>query len=220
MRRINELPKIERPRERLVEYGANALSNQELLAVILKTGYKGVSVLDLAYEILKEIDIKAFKNITVKELMMVKGIGYAKAIEIVALIEFSKRIFKVDNKIDFKSAKEIFEAFKYDFNTENESFVVLYMDNMCHLIMKKVLFNGSNNKSFIDPKTILHYAIRLNASGIILIHNHPSGNINPSNGDIIVTKKIIEAANLVGVEVLDHIIFGDEYFSFNENKML
>lgn len=220
MRKISDLPIYERPRERLKEHGANNLSLEELLAIILKTGTKDLSVLDLSYEVIKKIGIEGFKDVTFPELVNIRGIGESKALEIISCIEFSKRILKTVGKINYKSAKDIFSSFKDEFSGQREMFAVLYMDSMCHLIYKKVLFLGGVNKSFIDPKTIFHYAVKVEATGIILIHNHPSGNINPSAADIKITKQIKEIGNTLDIIVLDHIIFGDEYFSFEENKMI
>ena len=221
---IKDIPESERPRERLIKYGKENLSNSELLSIILKTGTKGESVSTLANRILKNINnISDLKDITKEQLLKIKGIGEVKAIELLASIELGRRIYLEKNKEKkkqvFNNSLVIYENNKHlFFDKKQEYFYCLYLNSKKELIERKLLFMGTLNKSLVHPREIFKEAYLLSASSIICMHNHPSGDITPSTDDIILTKSLMEIGKLQQIPIVDHIIFGDDkYYSFYEN---
>ena len=217
------LPDEEKPRERLFLYGAKNLSNEELLMILLKTGTKKISVKDLAGELLiKSGGIRNLKNITYPQLLQIEGIGKVKAIEILALVELSRRIEENVPLVDVlncTSPEVIIRYFHHLFKEKKqEEFYVLYLDNKKNYLEKKRLFIGSINYSIAHPREIFKNAYLLSASFIICLHNHPSGDPTPSKEDIQITKNINEIGALHAIFLIDHIIIGrDCYYSFHEN---
>lgn len=222
--KIKEMLIDERPRERLVKFGSHALSNEELLSIILKTGTKEKGVKELSYEILSKLNnISDLENITINKLIKINGIGTVKAIEIIAAIELGKRIFiknSIKEKDPLKNPHEIYLANKNLFyNKKQECFYCLYFDSKQRLIERKLLFMGTINKSIVHPREIFKEAYLLSASSIVCMHNHPSNNIKPSIEDIELTKALMEIGRIQQIPVLDHIIVGEnEYYSFYENN--
>ena len=192
---------------------------------MLKCGTKDLSVKELANNILKQIDnINNLKDINYQNLIKIKGIGKAKACEILASIELGKRINnKINNinQIKIYSSESIFNYYKDKLSDKlQEHFYCVYLDTKNHIIKDKLLFIGTINQSLVHPREVFKEAYLLSATSIICIHNHPSGNINPSNNDIIITKQLKEVGKLLGINVLDHIIIGkDTYYSFNDNGL-
>ncbi len=219
---IKEINKEERPRERLIKYGANKLSNEELLSIILKTGTKNYSVKTLASLVLKEIDnINSLKDITINKLTSIKGIGKVKAIELLASLELGKRVYYLKEKKDIilNNSTKVFDYFKdlliYE---KQENFIAVYLDSKSRLISYKKLFIGTLNTSCVHPREIFKYAFLESAYSIIVIHNHPSGEVDPSIPDIELTNSLFSIGKLIGIQVVDHIIIGrDKYYSFYEN---
>ena len=222
--KIKSIPKEERPRERFIEVGKENLSDSELLAIILKTGTKEKSVKELSYEILNSVsDISELKDINYNKLLDIKGIGKVKAIELEASIELGKRIFlEKKNKIKeiWTNPENIFLNNKYLFEgLKQEKFYCFYFNNNQELIERKLLFMGTINRSSVHPREIFKEAYLRSAASIICIHNHPSGNTNPSKEDIRFTKAIKEIGDTFGIPVLDHIIISDNsYYSFYEQS--
>lgn len=222
---VKELPKEERPRERLVKYGAKNLSTTDLLAIILKTGTKDYSSIYLAKEVLKQVkDISDLRNITLSKLIKINGIGAVKAIELMAALELGKRVYeqKLDNNLKCNSASKIYNYFKTELAfKKQEFFYCLYLDSHKKLIDKKLLFKGTLNKSFVHPREIFKEAYLASAAYIICLHNHPSGYVIPSNDDINLTNNLVKIGILQGIPIIDHIIIGNNnYYSFYENDML
>ncbi len=219
---IKNIPKSERPRERLKEVGSMNLTDKELLAIILKTGTKNYSVMDLALEILNRYKIQELQEMTINKLTEIKGIGEVKAIELLATIELGKRIYIKKNKKREKLSdpKSIWETSRYLFvNLKQEHFYCLYFNNKQELLERKLLFMGTINQSITHPREVFKEAYRLSASSIVCMHNHPSGDLTPSRADISFTEKLIKIGQLQGIPILDHIIVGeDEYYSFYENN--
>ena len=221
-RKIKDFPSTERPRERLVNYGASVLSDSELLAVILGTGSKGVSVYELSQNLILEFgDLKKIAELGIGELMKFPGIGVAKAIQIKAAAEFGRRIFS--EREDFfgkniKESQDAFSLFSSDFmNLKEEHLFCAYLDIKNKCLSKKLIAKGDLNIVYAKPREILKYALQENAVKLILAHNHPSGDISPSEDDIIFTKRIIEAGKIIGLEFLDHLIISDgKYLSMRE----
>ncbi len=222
--RIKDIPLEERPRERLKLVGSNNLSDKELLAIILKTGTKEKSVNDLALDILREYKLEDLKDISLNSLSKIKGIGEVKSLELLAAIELGKRIYLNKNatykKLD--TPQKIFEHTRYLFHDlKQEHFYCLYFNNKQQLIGEKLLFKGTLNKSITHPREIFKEAYRLSASNIICIHNHPSNDTTPSREDIDFTNNLVSLGIIQGIQILDHIIVGnDNFYSFYEHSKI
>lgn len=222
--KLKDVPQSERPREKLLKYGKENLTDSELLAILLKTGTKGENVCDLAIRVLKELEsLEGLKDISIEALTKIKGIGKAKALELLALSELSKRIYykKGPNiKEKYTTPDSIYEKNKYLFdNLKQEHFYCLYLNSKKELIERKLLFMGTLNKSVVHPREIFKEAYKLSASSIVCMHNHPSGNLTPSREDINLTNALINLGQINGIPVIDHLIITDEgYYSFYENN--
>jgi adenine-specific DNA-methyltransferase len=218
MPKIKDIPNVDRPRERFIKKGPDALSKSDLLAIVLGSGIKGKNVQKLAQQIIKKFS-NNFLDVTIKDLQTVDGIGPAKALQIASAISLVKRFYEENNgkEIVIKNSKDIF-SLTYDLrNLKKEHLVCLYLNARNGLIKKETISIGLLDKSLLHPREIFHPAVELNASNIILVHNHPSGNINPSDKDSKIVKKISEAGNLMGIPVTDFIIVGGEQsYSFQD----
>lgn len=221
--KVKDLPLSERPRERLQEIGVENLSNEELISIILKSGNRKKSVKELSVDIMKEAgSINKLKEITLEKLLNIDGIGTAHATTILSSIELGKRIFlenKDNTKVILNSSNAIYNYMKYSLlDKKQEYFYCLYVNNKNELIERKLLFMGTVNRSIVHPREVFKNAYLCSASGIICIHNHPSGDITPSREDIHLTNSLVEIGNINGIPILDHIIMGnDNYYSFYEN---
>lgn len=226
--RIKDLPIQDRPYEKLEKYGANVLSNAELLAIIIKAGTKGETSVELARRILKEHSedngLAFLNDISLEELMGIRGIGRVKSIQLKAVIELGKRIvsFKNENRICISSpvdvSKFLMEEMRY---LKQEHFKVIMLNIKNHVLKQVDVTIGTLNASLVHPRDVFSEAIRNKCASIILVHNHPSGDPSPSQEDIDVTKRIVEAGMILGIEVLDHIIIGDgRYNSLKEKGII
>lgn len=220
--KLKEMPLLERPRERLINVGVENLSDEELLAIILKTGSKEMSVKSLSSYILSSLGgIENLKKLNFHEVKKIKGIGEAKACTLVALSEIARRMNrKVASIIGTKlnTPLKIFEFYKSKINDNQEEFYCIYLDASKKVIEEKLLFIGTANYSLVHPRDIFKEAYLLNSTGIICVHNHPSGEVKPSTEDINLTIRLKEIGVLLGIRIIDHIIIGDEkYYSFLEN---
>lgn len=222
--RIKDLPLSERPYEKLVSFGPSSLSSEELIAVLLKSGYQNISSKELATIILKEYNgIIGLSDLSYEQLLRIKGIGMSKACIILAAIEFAKRIEAEKVKIIDKkltSSKMVYDYYKNKIgNKKQEYFYVVYLDNSKKIIKDKLLFIGTINHSVVHPREIFKEAYIVSASALICVHNHPSGNILPSKEDINITNNLNQIGVLLGIKLVDHIIIGkDKYYSFLENN--
>lgn len=222
MYKIKDIPVLERPRERLKEVGVNNLTDKELLAIILKTGTKDKNVNDLALDILTKHSLSQLKDITINDLIKIKGIGEVKAIEVITAIELGKRIFlqktKKLKKLD--NAKAIWESSRYLFNgLKQEKFYCYYFNNKQELIEEKLIFMGTINGAVTHTREIFKEAYKVSACSIVCLHNHPSNDITPSKEDILFTERLMRTGTIQGIPVVDHIIVGDDsYYSFYENR--
>ena len=221
---IKTFPSDERPREKLIKHGPKNLTNSELLAIILRTGNKKENVLELSNKFFKKYNLKSLSRVKLASLKKQLGIGDAKACQIVACFELGKRLsaFKEDKHPQIKNAKDIFKIFGPEMgNLEKEHFKGIYLDSRKRMIKQETIFIGSLNESIIHPREIFKIALDENAAAIILLHNHPSGNPSPSSFDIEITKELIKAGELLGIQVLDHIIIGGEkYISLKEKELI
>ena len=214
------IPTSEMPRERFIKYGVNNLQTSELISIILNTGTNNKSILELSNDILDLVDnIYELKDLTLNKLKTIEGIGNVKAIKLLSAIELGKRVYndKTYNKIKLNSALKVYEFIKDEFSDNQEYFYAIYLDTKNNFIDKKLLFIGTINKSIVHPREIFKYAYLLSASKIICVHNHPSGEIEPSKEDILLTKNLIEISLIQGISIIDHIIIGNGYYSFKEN---
>ena len=221
--RIKDIPITERPRERLKEVGPNNLTNIELLSIILKSGTKNINVRDLSIEVLKRYNLLDLKDISINDLINIKGIGETKAIELIASIELGKRIFLKETKklIKLDDPIKIWESSKYLFNgKKQELFYCYYFNTKQELIEKKLLYIGTINSSVTHIREVFKEAYKVSASYIVCLHNHPSNDVTPSQADKEFTKALFETGKIQGIPVLDHIIVGEnKYYSFYENSL-
>ena len=221
---IKDIPKNDRPIERLLNNGVNNLSDSELLTILIKTGTKQKSAKTLADEILKEVgSLSELKNINLERLSKIKGIGVTKACNILTAIELGHRInTEIISLNDMKitNSSIVFEYYKNIIgDKKQEYFYCIYLNTAKKVIKDKLLFIGTINQSIVHPREIFKEAYLLSASSIICVHNHPAGSIYPSKEDINLTNKLVEIGNLLGVKVIDHVIItNDNYYSFFENN--
>ncbi len=215
--KIKEMSITERPIEKMALYGKETLSNCELIAILLKTGTTKLSSLQLAEKVINQNaeGLRSLANITLEELMSIDGIGQAKAATLVAAIELGKRLSLSEamerGKIScVEDVVNIFmEKMRY---LKQEIFEVLMMDTKGNIISKENISVGDLNSSIVHPREAFKSAIKKSAAAVIFIHNHPSGDPSPSSEDISITKRLIEAGNILGISVLDHIVIGDGVF--------
>ena len=216
----------DRPREKLLSKGRSALSDAELIAILIGSGNRNETAVELSKKILKSIDndLNKLGKLSVKELMQFNGIGEAKAISIVAALELGRRRKNTDNQLKktIKSSKDVFEeVIGVMSDLPHEEFWVLFLDRRNAVIKKSNISKGGVSGTVADAKIIFKEAIQLLASAVILCHNHPSGNLKPSDADIQLTKKMKEIGYLVDVPVLDHLIITDKsYFSFGDEGLI
>lgn len=214
---IREMPEDCLPRERLEVVGEKALSNQELLAILLRTGSKDTNVMEVASKFLNYFNhLHELKNATLNEMMEIKGIGRIKAIEVRAAIEFGYRI-QQSTQVKFgkvSSSYQIAQNLIYELQDfQQEHLVCLYLNTKNEVIKQETVFKGSLNQSVAHPREIFRSAVKYSAARLILAHNHPSGNPTPSESDIHFTKRMQECGKMMGIEVLDHIIIGEQVYT-------
>ena len=216
--KIRDLPLSERPYEKLENYGAESLSNAELLAIIIKTGTKEYSAVSIAQKILNlrdedsTNDLRFMQDISLEEFKKIKGIGKVKAIQLKAICELTKRIARPINnqKRVIKEPKDIAEILIPELRYEKREIAKVIILNTKNIVLRIIdISPGGSNFARIEPKDVLAEAVKMQAPKIILVHNHPSGDATPSKGDYNVTDRIFEAAELMGIKLLDHVIIGD-----------
>ena len=222
--KIKDIPLQDRPCERLIEKGVESLSNEELLAIIFKTGTKGNSAKDLGSELLSKVEnLKNLNDINLEFLKNFKGIGVSKACNLLAAIELGKRInteVETLKSVKLTSANLVYKYYKDKIgDKKQEYFYCIYLDNGKKIIGDKLLFIGTVNYSLVHPREIFKEAYLLGASALICVHNHPGGNPIPSKQDFEITNNLIEASKILGIKFLDHIIISKHnYYSFLENN--
>ena len=213
------------PRERLVKEGVEALSNQELLAILLRTGTRQANVFEIAQKVLNSLtSLTDLKKMTLQELQSLSGIGRVKAIELQAMIELGHRIHKHETleMESILSSQKLAKKMQQELgHKKQEHLVALYLNTQNQIIHQQTIFIGSATRSIAEPREILHYAIKHMATSLILVHNHPSGAVAPSRNDNQVTKLVKEACDLMGIVLLDHLIVShSSYFSYREKTDL
>ena len=220
---IKEWAADDRPREKMMAKGKAVLSNAELIAILIGSGNSELSAVELSRSILDSVDndLIALSNLTLDDLMQHKGIGEAKAITIMAALELGKRRRGAEANLptEVKDSKDSFERFlPYIDDMRQEHFLVLYLNQSNHALKVECISNGGTTHVIADPKLIFKNALSLNATAIILGHNHPSGNPRPSEDDRQLTKKLVAAGKLLDINVIDHVVIGNErYYSFRDH---
>ena len=218
--KIHDLPKDERPRERLIKNGASALSDSELLAIILRTGSRQENVINLSQRILKEYSIKQLSQINLTQLMKIHGIKESKAAQIAACFEIARRLesFKDGDKQKINSPEDVYRRIYPKMREQKkELFIELCLDTKNQVIKEETISVGSLNANIVHPREVFKLALAESAAHIIVAHNHPSGDPTPSREDIEITKKLVQTGNIMGITLLDHIIIGDgRHFSMKE----
>jgi len=223
--KIKELPVHERPRERLERLGPEALSDAELLAIILRTGKQGVSAVGLANRILLKFrDLKSLAAASLEQLCQIDGIGPAKAIQIKAAFDIAKRLsqFRPEEKPVIRSSRDVFALLADEMRLqEKECFKALYLDVKNRVKKVETISVGTLSASLVHPREVFKSAVRDACAAIIIVHNHPTGDPTPSSHDTETTERIKAAGKVLGIELLDHIIIGEgKYFSYKDKDLI
>lgn len=207
--KVREMPIETRPREKALEYGLAALCDFELIAIILRSGYQGVSATSLAQQVLDKYPLDKLSNISIADLIKIKGIKETKALELLVCFELSKRVSLYIGKREdvINNPMALLNFIKSEIGSlSNEQFLVVCLNTKNVIIKYKIMFIGTVDVTVVHPRDIFKFAIKNNATRIICAHNHPSGDVNPSKQDIEITKVIKETGDMVGIPLLDHII--------------
>ncbi len=223
-RKIPEWPEEERPREKLVRFGAENVSDAELLGILLRIGTREESAIGLARHLIKETGgLKGIDGRGVAELCQIKGIGPAKAAQLKAAFEIGKRLLSSHGKrLRIRSSQDVYQILSPHLrNRRRETFKVIFLTRRHGIIAEQTLFEGSLTESLVNPREVVKSALAHSAAGVIFAHNHPSGDPSPSTQDRNVTGQLVQACKLVNIRVIDHIIIGDHgYYSFADEKQL
>ncbi|WP_026326379.1 RadC family protein [Paenibacillus ginsengihumi] len=222
---LRDVPHEERPRERMMQYGPHALSNAELLAILLRTGTIQESAVHLAARLLKQCGgLRGLVDMSLHQLTELKGIGEAKALQIQAGIELGRRLSRtaMSDAVVIRSPHDVAALLSEDLRyLQKEHFVCLFLNTKNHVIAQETLSMGSLNASIVHPREVFRAAIKRSSASIICVHNHPSGDPTPSPEDVQITERLVQAGEIVGIEVLDHVIIGDRRFvSLKEHGLM
>jgi len=217
--KIKDLAKVDRPREKLEKYGPDRLTDPELLAVLLGSGVKGLSVIELSKRIERLIEKNGADKISFGDMLKEKGLGKAKAMQVIAALEIGKRL-NSGQKPEILSAEDVWKLCIDIRNLKKEHFLVFYLDVQSRLIERQIVSIGTLNASLVHPREVFEPAVVLHAASIIVSHNHPSGDIKPSDDDLAITRRLIEAGKVLGIELVDHIIFSASGFLSLKDKNL
>ncbi len=221
--KIKDLPKSDRPREKLVAKGAENLKDSELLAILLRTGKAGKNVIEIASQILIKHSKKRLLQMSYADLVKIGGIDSAKATTLLAAFELAKRAMEVNdtNLPTISNAKDATAQLTDIRDLKKEHFVVLYLNAKNQLVYKETISMGTLNANLVHPREVFEPALKHSAAQIVAAHNHPSGDPKPSEDDLEITKRLTEAGKMMGVEVMDHVIVSKNgHFSFKEEKLL
>lgn len=216
---LKNIPIMEQPREKALQYGLSSLSNRELLALLLRTGYRHHSALEVADEVLERANgVEGLARLSRQELIQIPGISQIKALELLAIFEIVRRstLAGIPKLPRVQHPEVLVDWLKQEIGSSlQEKFLVVFLASDQRVLNYKILFVGTINASVVFPREIFKEALLMNSPNIILVHNHPSGNLVPSKEDILLTRRIKEAGQLMGVKVLDHLIVSQsQYFSF------
>jgi len=219
--KIKDLPKVDRPREKLEKYGPEKLSNSELLAILLRTGGKGLNAVELAKKILGKFSGNGLAKAKARELKNNFGLGSAKACEIVACFELGRRLLKNKKSQIYLTPKDVWQELKDIRDNKKEHFVIFFLDARNQEIKREIISVGSLNANLVHPREVFEPAVRHTAAQIIIAHNHPSDDEKPSEEDKKITKRLADSGKILGIDIIDHIIVTkNNYFSFKENNLI
>lgn len=219
--KIKDLPKIDRPREKLEKYGPERLSDSELLAILLRTGSEGINVVELSNKILKKFGSNGLPKATFKELKNTFGLGAAKACEITACFELGRRLLQNKQSALILTPHDVWDQLKDIRDNKKEHFIIFFLDTRNQEIKRETISVGSLNANLVHPREVFEPAVRHLAAQVIIAHNHPAGDPSPSQEDSDITKQLVGAGKLLGIEVKDHVIVSKtNFFSFKEHKLL
>ena len=220
---VGDLPRVDRPREKLAQKGSSALSDTELLAVIIGKGTRGAGVLAIADEILRRHATAKLSSVALKDLETTRGIGLAKACQVLASIELGRRIFRPEDSpsVIVRRPEDAAALTKELSIARKEHFCSLYLDTRNRVIKKETISIGTLNASLVHPREVFQPAVECSAASVILVHNHPSGEAEPSREDLLLTKRLVSAGEIMGIDVLDHVIVAKHCFvSLKERKLM
>lgn len=221
---MRELPPEQRPRERMLKEGAANLSDIDLLAIMLRTGTARASAMELAAELLGRFrDLRALAQATIEELSELKGVGPAKAVQVKAALELGKRLaaLPAEERPVIRCPEDVCALVMEDLrDRDREYFQALLLNTKNQVLARETISIGTLNSSMVHPRELFKIAIRRSAASLILVHNHPSGDPTPSREDISLTKRLVEAGEIIGIDVLDHIVIGDNRFTSLKSKGL
>jgi len=225
---IKDMPENMRPREKLLSQGESTLNDHELLAIILGNGTRSTSVLELANRLLDTyISLRRLQDASQEELTQIKGIGPAKAASIKAALEIGRRVAgDIERRVPIRSPEDVKQIAQQELipemrNHDREHFLVLYLDRKGGLIVKELVSVGGLHSSIVHPREVFKTAVKRSAASVILAHNHPSGDPTPSQDDINITRRLVEAGSIIGIEVLDHVVVGESnYCSLKEKGLI
>lgn len=221
--KLHDIDPENRPRERFIRSGPASLSSAELLALILRTGTKNSNIIDICNQIIARFGLEKLQDASIADLQQVKGIGSAKAMQIVSLFELNRRVNHTRNiNRKIHTARDVFEYMDGRIpDGTREHLFVLHLNTKNQIVKNDLISVGTLNASLIHPREVFKAAIRESSHAIILVHNHPSGDVEPSNADRQVTTLLKQAGSIIQIELLDHIIIGKTgWFSFRENALL
>ena len=217
---LKKLPKIELPREKLIKYGPEKLSEAELLAILLRSGKKGQNVIQLSKKIIKKFTPDILIDTKYEELKKISGLGPAKACEIVACFELGKRLLKEKKVKPYLTPQDIWEECKDIRESKKEHFIIFYLDSRSQEIKRDIISIGTLNSSLVHPREVFEPAVHHVAAHIIAVHNHPSGELEPSEADIVLTRRLYDAGKILGIELLDHVIVTkNDFLSMKEHHL-
>ncbi|MCE9585266.1 DNA repair protein RadC [Candidatus Nomurabacteria bacterium] len=218
--KMKDLEKVDLPREKLAKYGSEKLKDYELLALLLGSGIKGLNVLELSKKILLTIKKIGIKKITLQDLLKIKGLGKAKASQVFSVLELGKRLNN-ENKQAVLSARDVWNFCSDIRIMQREHFVAFYLDTQNCLIERQTISIGTLNSSLVHPREVFEPALSFHAASVIVAHNHPSGELEPSPEDKEVTKRLVEAGKIIGIDIIDHVILSKKgYLSFQQKNLL
>lgn len=209
--KLTELKKTDLPREKMERYGTKRLKNFELLAIVLGSGIKGCNVLELARKIEKLITQKSINNVTLEDLQKIRGLGKTKAVQVLAVVTLANRLGS-EHAPEMLSVRDVWNLCADFRSSKKEHVVAFYIDTQQKLIERRIISIGTLDSSLIHPRDVFEPALQLSAAGVVLAHNHPSGNLEPSNEDVVITNRLSDAGELLGIALIDHIIVSDKEF--------
>lgn len=216
--KIKDTPKIDRPQEKLIKYGPQKLSDAELLAIVIRTGVRGSNVVQLSKKVLKYL-VGDLNNVDVEKLTKIKGLGAVKACQIIASLELCERL--KNSGSEYFSPKEIFDSLISIRQSKKEHFVAIYLNSAAEEITREIISIGTLDSNLIHPRELFEPAVKNTAASVIIAHNHPTNDSEPSSEDLKVTECLIESGKIMGIPIFDHIIVSkNNYFSFRENSLI